>query len=402
MDVSRGSALSAARQLREQVVTVRRGVRRESGRLATRRRPVAPADRPPRAHVRFRGPRRRGERRLAIASAANLIDTLVALCTVRRFKLTVRAIESYVEIGTVGRIGYQVGGMLAMFSAFPGVRGAANASLGFLPVGPEVEERMATRHVVLLEIEDPFRQRLVEWRLETPDVYQWTAQVAVAVAMRVTRPGLKGWVTPSEVLGFTEKDPREPRPTRPCAVAFCKTSRGRPMASFWLATFELNPRAEVRTDARAPAGAWAIEVIREEDEYAVLLSTVDNRGRAVPARVSRRLRERLQTVRPLARPGLSGSRTRRSRSRRRPQRAVGRVPRRPGHRLRGRSCSPSSPRWPPSAEGQVRQAREPARRGLFAGADRAGLRRPGDAGKTEGGVVDGRSPGHPRARSVRV
>ena len=67
-----------------------------------------------------------------------------------------------------------------------GVRGAANASLGLLPAGPEEEERKATRHVVLLEIEDPFRQRLVEWRLETPDVYQWTAQVAVAVAMRVT------------------------------------------------------------------------------------------------------------------------------------------------------------------------------------------------------------------------
>ena len=42
------------------------------------------------------------------------------------------------------------------------------------------------------------------------------------------------------------------------------------MASFWLATFEL------KTPYPAPAGAWAIEVIREEDEYAVLLSAVDN------------------------------------------------------------------------------------------------------------------------------
>ena len=121
-------------------------------------------------------------------------------------KRTVRAIESYVETGTAGRIGYQVGGVLAMFSAFPAVRGAANASLGLLPAGPDEEERMATRHVVLLEIDDPFRQRLVDWRLETPNVYQWTAQVAVAVAMRVPRAGLTGWVTPSEALGFTEND----------------------------------------------------------------------------------------------------------------------------------------------------------------------------------------------------
>ena len=204
MDVSRGSALSAARQLREQVVTVRRGRRQGAG----SRQPDDVLWHEPIGRLERMfdfGDRKGGERKLAIASAANLIDTLVALCTVRRLKLTVRAIESYVEIGPVGRIGYQVGGMLAMFSAFPGVRGAANAWLGLLPVGPEVEERMETRHVVLLEIEDPFRQRLVEWRLETPDVYQWTAQVAVAVAMRVTRPGLKGWVTPSEVLGFTKE-----------------------------------------------------------------------------------------------------------------------------------------------------------------------------------------------------
>ena len=186
--VSRGSALSAARQLREQVVTVRRGVRREAGAWRPAdvlwHQPIGRLERT----FDF-GDRDRGERRLAIASAANLIDTLVALCTVRRWKRTVRAIESYVETGTVGRIGYQVGGMLAMFSAFPVVRGAANASLGLLPAGPDEEERMATRHVVLLEIDDPFRQRLVDWRLETPNVYQWTAQVAVAVAMRCTACG---------------------------------------------------------------------------------------------------------------------------------------------------------------------------------------------------------------------
>jgi len=207
MELSRGSALSAARQLREQVVTVRRGVRREAGVWRSAdvlwHQPIGRLERT----FDF-GDRDRGERRLAIASGANLIDTLVALCTVRRWKRTVRAIESYVETGTVGRIGYQVGSMLAMFSAFPVVRGVANASLGLLPAGPDEQERMATRHLVLLEIDDPFRQRLVDWRLETPNVYQWTAQVAVAVAMRIPRAPLRGWVTPSAVLGFTEKDLR--------------------------------------------------------------------------------------------------------------------------------------------------------------------------------------------------
>ena len=167
------------------------------------------------------GDRDRGERRLAIASGANLIDTLVALCTVRRWKRTVRSIESYVETGTVGRIGYQVGGMLAMFSAFPVVRGAANASLGLLPAGPDEEERKATRHVVLLEIDDPFRQRLVDWRLETPNVYQWTAQVAVAVAMRCAGRGPEGW----ERRRRRSASPRTtsarwPTRTGPCAAVF--------------------------------------------------------------------------------------------------------------------------------------------------------------------------------------
>ena len=53
------------------------------------------------------------------------------------------------------------------------------------------------------------------------------------------------------------------------------------MARFWLATFELNPApAEAWPTPRPPpAGGWAIEVIGEEDECAVLLSTVDDRAK---------------------------------------------------------------------------------------------------------------------------
>jgi hypothetical protein len=56
----------------------------------------------------------------------------------------------------------------------------------------------------VLELEDPYRERLIDWRLETPDVYQFTAQVAVAVARSVALASgaLKGWVTPAEALDF--------------------------------------------------------------------------------------------------------------------------------------------------------------------------------------------------------
>jgi hypothetical protein len=52
------------------------------------------------------------------------------------------------------------------------------------------------------------------------------------------------------------------------------------MAEFWLATFKLDPGPDPMRTAAMPlaadATAWAIEVIRKDDEFAVLFSTVDD------------------------------------------------------------------------------------------------------------------------------
>ena len=53
----------------------------------------------------------------------------------------------------------------------------------------------------MLEIEDELRRCVVDWRWRTPNVYQFTAQLAVAIARKVTTSSPKGWVTPSEALG---------------------------------------------------------------------------------------------------------------------------------------------------------------------------------------------------------
>jgi len=52
---------------------------------------------------------------------------------------------------------------------------------------------------VLLEVEDAWRTRLIDWRWETPDPYQLTAQIVIAVAATLarTKPG-----SPGAVEGF--------------------------------------------------------------------------------------------------------------------------------------------------------------------------------------------------------
>src|SRR6478672_8654213 len=53
------------------------------------------------------------------------------------------------------------------------------------------------------------------------------------------------------------------------------------MANFWLATFELDQHKDPVSSSATPlaaedARAWAIEIIQENDEFALLFSTVDN------------------------------------------------------------------------------------------------------------------------------
>jgi short subunit dehydrogenase-like uncharacterized protein len=228
MNLSRGSAETLWRSLREQVTVVRMG-EVEDGRGETKREQVLwhePVGRLERTFD-FRDYGRSDEdlkRDLRIASAANLVDTLTARLTVARNKLSVHSIESYVETGTAGRIGYQLGTLLAPVAAIPWVRDLARLQISALPEGPTRQELRTETHVILLEIEDPVRSRIINWRWQTPNAYQFTAQVVVAVAKKVAedKPAMEkltGWLTPAEVLQPQKEDlTGDPGPLRGCRL----------------------------------------------------------------------------------------------------------------------------------------------------------------------------------------
>ncbi len=217
-ELSRGSIASAMRYLREQVVVMRKKQSlNPEGRmikeLVISHEPVGKLERifdfgePPDKRSGHGG-----EKNLQIASAANLVDTLCARHTVLRNNCMANTIESYIQMGTLARAAYQVGGMFSIFSAFPWVRSALNAQLGLLPEGPTAQELKQEFHIVLLEIEDIYHKRLIDWRWKTPNAYQFTAQLAVEIAreLAVSKDNhppdkkLAGWITPAAVLALED------------------------------------------------------------------------------------------------------------------------------------------------------------------------------------------------------
>jgi short subunit dehydrogenase-like uncharacterized protein len=219
LDFSRGSAASAARMLREQVLVVRARVVRESektggpGGSKNRLRKMVSVHEPigkiervfhfgplPARHDRLA----QGGRR--IASAANMIDTLSAKHTAARYNAIPERIETYVLTGPVGRFAYDFAGMTSSILTCPYVRGFTQAQMKSLPEGPTQEEQANGRHVVVLEIEDELHTRVIDWCLQTPDVYQLTAQIAVATARNMAGNGFeaRGWATPAQALGSTK------------------------------------------------------------------------------------------------------------------------------------------------------------------------------------------------------
>jgi short subunit dehydrogenase-like uncharacterized protein len=198
-NLSRGSAETLWRAIREQVTVVRESnLWHESvGRLE---RTFDFGDPPSNGSRDEPSDEERGRRDLRIASAANLVDTLTARLTVARKKFSAKRIESYVETGTVARLGYQLGAFLAPVVAIPWVRTLARQQMDFLPLGPTGGEIEEEKHVVLLEIEDPARTRIVDWRWETPNAYLFTAQVVLEIAKQLASDGHVGWRTPAEVF----------------------------------------------------------------------------------------------------------------------------------------------------------------------------------------------------------
>jgi short subunit dehydrogenase-like uncharacterized protein len=220
LNITRGSAASIARSLREQVAVVRFNPAEKSLKLDEQMRvshvPLGNLERtfdfgprrgdPERVKQDKDGKAKRGRPR--IASAVNMIDTLTAKHTLVRKDLRADTIESYVEMGSLGRIAYQAAGMLSPFTSLPLVRGITGGSLSLLPDALTQSELDEDPHVVVLEIEDRFRRRVVDWLWQVPNIYQFTAQVVIGIARKIASGGVadRGWVTPAQALQATADD----------------------------------------------------------------------------------------------------------------------------------------------------------------------------------------------------
>jgi hypothetical protein len=144
--------------------------------------------------------------RLRIASAANLVDTFTARRTIARHRVVVHRLESYIEAGTLGRIGYQLASLFTPVAAIPWVDELARLPTALLPEGPTPHERATERATVVLEIEDPIQHRVINWCWHTPNPYTFTAQVVIEIARQVASGKRYGWLTPSDVLQPTRAD----------------------------------------------------------------------------------------------------------------------------------------------------------------------------------------------------
>ena len=205
LSLSRGSVETLLRSVREQVTVVRRRPPTNPDPSAISQQilwhePVGKLERT----VYFADPRdidgNAASRKPRIVTGANLVDTLSARLTVERHGFVADRIESYVEADAATRAAYQVGAYFAPVAALPVTRRLARLQLAALPAGPTPEELRTERHTIVLEIEDPYQSRIVDWHWHTPNPYVFTAQVVVEIAMRICRTDLIGWLTPSDLL----------------------------------------------------------------------------------------------------------------------------------------------------------------------------------------------------------
>ncbi len=214
---SRGSAHTAWRMVREQVAMMREQPTRAGGsrRLVVSYVPMGQreqvfdfGDVPP-ARGRDGNRAQPGPRR--IATACNLLDLYTARLTAQRHLAArngikrLRRIEAFIEMPEGARIFVQLGALSAPLLSLPAMRRLTQAQVDLLPEGPDERERQEDRHTVLLQVEDACGQMLVDWRMETPDPYDFTAHCVRAVvdglaARQAASQVLGGWRTPSEIV----------------------------------------------------------------------------------------------------------------------------------------------------------------------------------------------------------
>jgi len=110
-------------------------------------------------------------------------------------------IEVYVEADALAQSLYQTGAWLSLPLRLPAARRLMDWQARLWPEGPSRARRDAARRVIVAEVEDPWQQRLAA-RLYTPDGYDLTPPIALAIARRVLdgdwRPGFR---TPAGVYG---------------------------------------------------------------------------------------------------------------------------------------------------------------------------------------------------------
>jgi short subunit dehydrogenase-like uncharacterized protein len=194
---SRGSLYTVLQSLREQVTLVRE---ESPSRLVLWHAPVGAFQRT----FDF-GAGKQHPLDLRIASVANLVDTLTARVEAMRHKVRVNRIESYMETGDAARIAYRLGAMGSPLLALPCVGAVARFQASLLPEGPTAYKRLASRNLVVLQIEDAWRTPVIDWRLAGPNIYDVTADAVTKITECFCKDqlprGLSGWCTPAEVLG---------------------------------------------------------------------------------------------------------------------------------------------------------------------------------------------------------
>ncbi|MFO1326148.1 MAG: saccharopine dehydrogenase NADP-binding domain-containing protein [Rubrivivax sp.] len=194
--LSTGSVRSAWRSVREQVVVMRGGPGATELRLQHE-----PVGRLERSFDFGDGPR--------IASAANLLDLYSARLTAQRFidagrLVRLRAIEGYIETGPLMRLAVQAGALTAPLLALPGVRQVVRANAELLATPPDADEAPPRRHTVLLQIDDGFGALLVDWRVDTPEPYVYSAQTVIGVVEGLQARPTAGWRTPAELFDVAQ------------------------------------------------------------------------------------------------------------------------------------------------------------------------------------------------------
>jgi short subunit dehydrogenase-like uncharacterized protein len=146
-----------------------------------------------------------------IAMAANLLDLLTARIAINQAKIPTQRIEAYIEMPEGARVFVQWNAMASLLNVFPGWRRWLGAAVDMLPEGPTKDERRVDRHTVLLQIDDGEGRTLVDWRVETPDPYEFTAQCVLAAVegLQHRSQDETGWLTPGQLIRPSSPDPLE-------------------------------------------------------------------------------------------------------------------------------------------------------------------------------------------------